>query len=611
MSGRDTPPPCPPTTDERGKKRQRREPPALLPEEPARPSDPVAATLSQSQPSSSSSASSRSGPPVMPPDDGSHLTVVSGDQQNFYVDREMFFEASTFVRNAIADTAGDVPLTLPPWVGSRSLRSALQHTRWHASRKPSTTLEEAATWDRNFIMTVAASSQEALLSLLRTASYLEMERLITLICRHLCVAMRKHSRAEIRELFPMLSAAEGGGGDCAQPSPRGSGVSAAGPSGGEPDVAQPATLASFPGCLDALEAHLRTVSEEETMRMLHLAPTALPALAELQVARALREAEWSGVEQLTVVRRLPNRRSATTTAEVRNVQTGTRAVLKTVRFDPEGVPVVALREIALLKALSHPNLVELKGAWCGGPHSEVVDNPCYVSLVYEYVEANLRHVIRSLAPAVLPLAAVKAVAFQALRGLNWCHHSNVLHRDLTPHNLRFCPATGTVKLTGFELAREIGSVHKEKASLTHEVVTLWYRAPEVLLGSEHYSSPLDAWSMGAVLAELATGIPLLPGDSEIGQLVKTFKLFGTPTDATWPGVSALPNFAPTFPSFQPTSLEEKLPQLAGDGVALVKSLMQHDPKRRLLLVDALEHPFFNDVDKVHVGTRPIEGMPAP
>ena len=151
-------------------------------------------------------------------------------------------------------------------------------------------------------------------------------------------------------------------------------------------------------------------------------------------------------------------------------------------------------------------------------------------------------------------------------------------------------------------------VHKEKASLTHEVVTLWYRAPEVprrparaasdpalarhlrspsprspaplcalalapvrrtcspprqvLLGSEHYSSPLDAWSMGAVLAELATGIPLLPGDSEIGQLVKTFKLFGTPTDATWPGVSALPNFAPTSPSFQPTSLEEKLPQLA-------------------------------------------------
>ena len=130
----------------------------------------------------------------MPPDDGSHLTVVSGDQQNFYVDREMFFEASTFVRNAIADTAGDVPLTLPPWVGSRSLRSALQHTRWHASRKPSTTLEEAATWDRNFIMTVAASSQEALLSLLRTASYLEMERLITLICRHLCVAMRKNYR---------------------------------------------------------------------------------------------------------------------------------------------------------------------------------------------------------------------------------------------------------------------------------------------------------------------------------------------------------------------------------------------------------------------------------
>ena len=230
--------------------------------------------------------------------------------------------------------------------------------------------------------------------------------------------------------------------------------------------------------------------------------------------------------------------------------------------DEEGVPVATLREIALLKGFSHPNVVELRGAWCGGALGAEAASPTCIAQVYEYVETNVRRCIKRRAPEVLPLPTVKAITFQALRGLAWCHRSGLIHRDVTPHNLRYSPLTGAVKLAGFELAREVGSAGSASACLTHEVVTLWYRAPEVLLGAAHYNAAIDSWAMGTVLAELATGIPLLPGDSEIGQLVKTFKLFGTPTDATWPGVSALPNFAPTFPSFQPTSLEEKLPQLA-------------------------------------------------
>ena len=213
---------------------------------------------------------------------------------------------------------------------------------------------------------------------------------------------------------------------------------------------------------------------------------------------------------------------------------------------------------------------------------------------------------------------------------------------MTPHNLRYSPLTGTVKLAGFELAREVGSVGSTSACLTHEVVTLWYRAPEVLLGATHYDGSIDGWAMGAVLAELATGQPLLPGDSEIGQLVRTFRLLGTPDEACWPGVSALPNFLPTFPQLKlgdaRANLEQRAPQLIGraagaisdassgaisgassgppgetgvgatDGVHLVSRLMEYSPERRLSMADALRHPFFDDVDKVNVGTVPLEGM---
>ena len=429
-----------------------------------------------------------------------------------------------------------------------------------------------------------------------------------------------------------------------------------------------------PGCVDALEAHLSAVSEAETLRLLHTPHTAVPALAALQVARALRAADWGQMAPLRVLKRLPNRRSTTTTYEVVHRETATRAVLKQVRLDPEGVPVVVLREVALMKTLQHPNLVQLKGAWHGKDEIDGVDAdgnprtaaeaaasaarmaalaaeltatlegrtalaaggaigdttlrllspptplhpnlpeavPC-ISLVYEHVELNMRLLVRRLAPsATLPLPAVQAVAYQALRGLAWCHANGVLHRDVTPHNLRYCPYTGVVKLTGFELAREIGSVGKPSKCLTHEVVTLWYRAPEVLLGAQHYSTPLDAWSMGTVIAELATGLPLLPGDSEIGQLNKTFQLLGTPTEESWPGISRLPHWMAEFPKWKPAEgeLDARLAPLEGSGgVDLVRRLMAHDPRRRLTLHDAMAHPFFADLDKVNVGTAPLAGMP--
>ena len=194
---------------------------------------------------------------------------------------------------------------------------------------------------------------------------------------------------------------------------------------------------------------------------------------------------------------------------------------------------------------------------------------------------------------MLPLPTVKAITFQALRGLAWCHRSGLIHRDVTPHNLRYSPVTGAVKLAGFELAREVipspnpspspspnpnsnpnpnpnsnsdphpnpnpnpnpnqvGSVGGASACLTHEVVTLWYRAPEVLLGATHYEGSIDGWSMAAVLAELATGQPLLPGDSEIGQLVRTSRLLTpTPTPTPTPAPTPTPTLTLTVTRWWP------------------------------------------------------------
>lgn len=106
---------------------------------------------------------------------------------------------------------------------------------------------------------------------------------------------------------------------------------------------------------------------------------------------------------------------------------------------------------------------------------------------------------------------------------------------------------GKIKIADFGLARAFGIPVRQ---YTHEVVTLWYRAPEVLLGAAKYSSPVDVWSVACIFAEMLTKIPLFHGDSEIDQLFRIFRTLSTPTDETWPGLSKLPSYKCTFPSWK-------------------------------------------------------------
>jgi serine/threonine protein kinase len=138
--------------------------------------------------------------------------------------------------------------------------------------------------------------------------------------------------------------------------------------------------------------------------------------------------------------------------------------------------------------------------------------------------------------------------FQMIAGLNFCHARRILHRDLKPQNL-LIDRSGALKLADFGLARAFGIPVR---TYTHEVVTLWYRAPEILLGQQQYSTPVDMWSIGTIFAEMVMKCPLYPGDSEIDELFKIFRTLGTPNEELWPGVSKLPDYKPTFPNCKPS-----------------------------------------------------------
>lgn len=170
--------------------------------------------------------------------------------------------------------------------------------------------------------------------------------------------------------------------------------------------------------------------------------------------------------------------------------TGEIVALKRIRLDAdsEGVPSTALREISLLKELNHPNVVQLM---------EVVHVDKILYLVFEYLHQDLKKFMETI-NGDIPISLVKSYLHQLLKGIEYCHTNRILHRDLKPQNL-LIDRYGRIKLADFGLARSFGLPTR---SFTHEVVTLWYRAPEILLGSKLYTASVDVWSLGCIFAEM-------------------------------------------------------------------------------------------------------------
>jgi cyclin-dependent kinase 2 len=163
---------------------------------------------------------------------------------------------------------------------------------------------------------------------------------------------------------------------------------------------------------------------------------------------------------------------------------------------------------------------------------------------------------------------------------------------LKPQNL-LIDKNGKIKLADFGLARAFSVPIR---TLTHEVETLWYRAPEILLGQKEYSLPVDIWSIGCIFAEMVEKKPLFMGDSEIDQIFKIFSLHGTPTEMTWPGVTSLPDFKSSFPKFKSTDPKKYFKNFDDCGLDLLLQMIAADPAKRISAKQALKHPYFDGLE---------------
>lgn len=276
----------------------------------------------------------------------------------------------------------------------------------------------------------------------------------------------------------------------------------------------------------------------------------------------------------------------------KNRKTGEIIALKNIRLEAEdeGIPSTAIREISLLKLLEHPNIVRLH---------DVVHSETQLTLVFEYLDQDLKKYLDAASDKGLESHSVKSFLYQLLQGVSYCHQHRVLHRDLKPQNL-LINMEGELKLGDFGLARAFGIPVR---SYTNEVVTLWYRAPDVLLGSKKYSTSVDIWSVGCIFAEMVNGRPLFPGTSDADQLFKIFEILGTPSLESWPGMKELSEYKENFPQFPGSSLQEICPTLDEEGINLLGLMLQYDPDKRISAEEALRHHYFEDFGKIEASYK--------
>ncbi|CAB3977211.1 cyclin-dependent kinase 1-like [Paramuricea clavata] len=273
--------------------------------------------------------------------------------------------------------------------------------------------------------------------------------------------------------------------------------------------------------------------------------------------------------------------------KARNLITRKLVALKKIRLEceDEGMPSTSLREISVLKELEHPNIVQLQ---------RVVYEEDKLYLVFEFLTMDLKKHLDTTS-GFLDKMLVKSYLYQILTGMLFCHTRRTLHRDLKPQNL-LIDDSGVIKLADFGLARAFGLPIR---AYTHEIVTLWYRAPEVLLNSPRYSTAVDQWSIGCIFAELVTKRPLVAGDSEIDQLFRIFRLLGTPTEENWPGVTKLPLYKPTFPKWTKSEndgLKKVVATLCSSGIDLLEKFFIYQPSMRISCKKALQHAYFLDLN---------------
>ncbi|ORY30576.1 kinase-like domain-containing protein [Naematelia encephala] len=258
----------------------------------------------------------------------------------------------------------------------------------------------------------------------------------------------------------------------------------------------------------------------------------------------------------------------------------------------DGLDMTALREVKFLQELHHPNIIELLDVFSTGQN---------INLVLEFLVTDLEAIIRDPA-LIIQNADIKSWMAMSLRGLEYIHRNGVLHRDLKPNNLLIA-ADGQLKVADFGLAREFAEAGER---MTVQVITRWYRPPELFWGARHYSTAVDMWSMGMIFIELILRVPYTAGESDIDQLRKTFHAFGSPSEDEWPGYRQLPDFH-DMSGYPRRDWTLDIKTIGREGQDLAQAILQLDPVRRISACHALHHRFFSCEPRP---TRPTD-LPKP
>ncbi|KAL4630678.1 cyclin-dependent kinase 16-like isoform X1 [Arapaima gigas] len=264
----------------------------------------------------------------------------------------------------------------------------------------------------------------------------------------------------------------------------------------------------------------------------------------------------------------------------RSKLTDNLVALKEIRLEhEEGAPCTAIREVSLLKDLKHANIVTLH---------DIIHTDKYLTLVFEYLDQDLKQYMDDCGN-ILDVHNVKIFLFQLLRGLAYCHQRKVLHRDLKPQNL-LISHKGELKLADFGLARAKSVPTK---TYSNEVVTLWYRPPDVLLGSTDYSTPIDMWGVGCIFYEMMMGRPMFPGSTVEDQLHLIFRILGSPTELTWSEITSCEELKPyKFPHYTAEPLVSYAPRCVCVCVSVTPPPPQFSGKKRISAEGGLRHPYF-------------------
>ena len=330
---------------------------------------------------------------------------------------------------------------------------------------------------------------------------------------------------------------------------------------------------------------LKLKEDEEVFRPVPESTVFEPPWADATEGRMVKTRTHTGEEAHYNVERVVGKGSFGVVYQAKDALAGCQVAIKKVLQDKR----FKNRELQIMRTVRHPNIVGLLNFF----YTTTQENQVYLNLVLEFVPDTIYRVVKQYTKAGrrMPLVLVKLYMYQTLRSLAYIHGQGICHRDIKPQNLLVNPETHVVKLCDFGSAKKLV---KGEPNISY-ICSRYYRAPELIFGATEYTTAIDVWSVGCVMAELLTGSPLFPGDSGVDQLIEIIKALGTPTKEE-------------IKSMNPNYTDFKFPQIKGhpwskifgskedsDTIDLVAHLLKYLPNSRLTSIEACAHAFFDEL----------------